>query len=63
LVRLVKFNFTNGTVSVVGNVVFMRWLVGDLGLPLVVANVLAIAACGVINFVVSDRVVFRRCEG
>ena len=29
------------------------------GVPVMVANILAIAACGLVNFVVSDRMVFR----
>jgi dolichol-phosphate mannosyltransferase len=62
LVRLVRFHLTNGAVSLVGNAVAMRWLVGDLHFPLVPANLIAIAACCLLNFLLSDRVVFTRCE-
>jgi dolichol-phosphate mannosyltransferase len=60
--RLLRFHLTNGAVSLVGNAVMMRWLVGDLGVPILPANVAAIAACGLVNFVLGDRLVFTRCE-
>lgn len=59
--RLLSFNLTTGGVSLLGNVVLMRWLVGEAHLPVLPANLLAITGCWVLNFVVSDRVVFRRC--
>jgi dolichol-phosphate mannosyltransferase len=59
LTRLVKFNATNGLLSIVGNLVLMQALVGGLGLNYLVANVLTIAVCSVVNFVVSDRFVFQ----
>ena len=61
--RLLRFHITNGAVSLVGNALMMRWLVGELGLPVLPANIAAIAACGVLNFVLGDRLVFTRCEG
>ena len=63
LARLVRFHLTSGAVSLVGNAVAMRWLVGELHLPVIPANLIAIAACWLLNFVLSDRVVFTRCEG
>ncbi len=62
LVRLLKFNFSNGAISILGNILLMRWFVGEFRLPVVIANLLAIALCGLANFVVGDRFVFRRCE-
>jgi putative flippase GtrA len=59
LTRLVKFNATNGLLSIVGNLVLMQVLVGGLGMNYLVANVLTIAVCSVVNFVVSDRFVFQ----
>lgn len=59
--RLIGFNLTNGAVSLLGNVVLMRWLVGEAHLPVLPANLLAITGCWVLNFLVSDRVVFRGC--
>src|SRR2546423_12737496 len=45
--RLVKFNITNGAVSLVGNVIFMSVLVGYLGLPIAIAYVTSVAACAI----------------
>lgn len=56
--RLVKFNITNGAVSITGNLIFMSLLVGHLGLPIVGANVLSVAACSICNFFLADRVAF-----
>lgn len=53
-----RFALANGAVSLVGNLILMAALVGAVGLPPVPANALAIAACGVVNFELGDRVVF-----
>ena len=58
MVRLVRFHLTNGAVSLVGNVVLMRGLVGAMHVPVIPANLIAITACWLLNFVLSDRVVF-----
>ena len=60
--RLLRFHLANGAVSLVGNALMMRWLVGELRLPVLPANIAAIAACGVLNFLLGDRLVFTRCE-
>jgi dolichol-phosphate mannosyltransferase len=60
--RLLRFHLANGAVSLLGNALLMRWLVGELLLPVLPANLLAIAACGVLNFLLGDRLVFTRCE-
>lgn len=57
--RLLRFNLTTGATSILGNVVLMRLLVGQAHLPPVAANLVTIAACSLLNFLVSDRVVFR----
>lgn len=59
LTRLVRFNLTTGAVSILGNLVFMRLLVGTLHLHYFFANLLTIAACSILNFVASDRFVFQ----
>lgn len=59
IIRFTKFNLTTGAFSILGNVAFMRLLVGLAHLPYLAANLATIATCSVINFVVSDRVVFR----
>ena len=59
---LAAFHLTNGLVSIVGNVLLMRLFVGQLRIPYFVANVLAIAMCGLANFVLADRVAFRNSQ-
>jgi putative flippase GtrA len=58
LARFAKFNLTTWIVSIAGNLVLMRAFVGGIGMNYLVANLLTIATCSVVNFVVSDRVVF-----
>ena len=58
--RLLRFNLTNGGLSILGNLILMRLLVGRLHLNYVVANLLTIAACSLANFLVSHRFVFIR---
>ena len=58
LVRLAKFNASNGAVSLVGNLVLMRLLVGELKLNYVASNVVAIILCSLVNFLLGDRFVF-----
>ena len=59
LIRLIRFNATNGAVSILGNLLLMRLLVGKVGLNYVIANLLAISVCALVNFLVSDRFVFE----
>lgn len=56
--RLWRFHALNGAVSLAGNLVLMRGLVGAAGLPPVAANLIAVAACSLVNFAASDRAVF-----
>ena len=56
--RLLKFNITNGAVSITGNLVFMSILVGRAGLPIAGANVASVAACSICNFFLADRIAF-----
>jgi len=57
--RLLRFNITTGAVSIAGNLLFMRLLVGGMRLRPVIANLASIALCSILNFLVSDRWVFR----
>lgn len=57
--RLLKFNSTTGVVSIGGNVILMRLLVGEAGFRPMIANIVTIASCSLLNFLVSDRAVFR----
>jgi putative flippase GtrA len=59
LVRLAKFNASNGAVSIVGNLVLMRLLVGKLKFNYVVSNCVAIVVCSLLNFLLGDRFVFE----
>ena len=62
LLRFLRFNIANGLVSIAGNMAFMYVLVGKLRVPFLAANLIAIAACALINFFLSDRVVFTTSE-
>lgn len=57
LSRLLKFNFTTGSFSVVGNVIFTK-LLSDAGCGYLLANAAAIVLCSIINFLLNDRLVF-----
>ena len=57
--RLLRFNVTTGGVSIAGNLLFMRLLVGGMHLRPLIANLASIALCSILNFLVSDRWVFR----
>ena len=59
LLRLAKFNASNGAVSMVGNLALMRLLVGEVKFNYVASNVIAIVICSLVNFVLSDRFVFE----
>jgi putative flippase GtrA len=60
LARLARFNLSNGGVSIVGNLLLMRLLVGELHLNYMLANLVAVAVCSLVNFLLSDRLVFQR---
>jgi putative flippase GtrA len=62
LIRLAKFNATNGAISIVGNLVMMRLLVGKLRFNYILANCAAIMVCSLVNFLLSDRLVFEADE-
>lgn len=57
---LLRFHLSNGLISLLGNLLLMRWLVGFLHLHVMVANLSTITICWLANFVASDRWVFRR---
>jgi len=60
LIRFLKFNASNGGVSIVGNLLIMRALVGQFHMQYMLANLIAIAICSLINFLLSDWLVFER---
>ena len=57
--RLWRFHASNGLISLAGNLLLMRLLVGLLGLPVLSSNLLAVLLCALVNFTASDRFVFR----
>jgi putative flippase GtrA len=56
--RMLRFHLSNGAISIFGSLLLMRWLVGRLGIGVLLGNLLTIAACSVGNFLASDRWVF-----
>jgi putative flippase GtrA len=58
--RLFRFHVGNGLVSIAGNLALMRLLTGSLHLNKYPAAALAIGACALANFAVSEWFVFRR---
>lgn len=58
--RLARFNLSTGLISILGNLLLMRALVGHLHFHYMLANMVAIGTCSLVNFLVSDQVVFRK---
>ena len=59
LPRLVRFNLTNGAVSILGNLALMKVMVGFGHMNYLLANGIAITLCSVANFLVSNEWVFE----
>jgi len=59
-VRLLCFNLSSGLISIAGNLLLMRLFAGHLRLPYLLANVLSIASCALLNFVAAERLVFSK---
>lgn len=55
---LLRFNATTGAMSLAGNLVSMFLLVGGLRLDPHASNLIAIGLCSLVNFALSDRIVF-----
>ena len=60
VLRFVRFNLTNGAVSILGNLALMRVMVGEGNMNYLVANAIAIALCSITNFLVSEQWVFGK---
>lgn len=58
VLRLLRFHAGNGVISIAGNLALMRLFAGGLGMPILIANGLAIAICSVANFAASEWFVF-----
>jgi putative flippase GtrA len=57
--RLARFHLMNGAVSLAGNLALTAFLSGVLHIDAVAANLIAIVACSLINFVASEALVFK----
>ena len=58
--RLMRFHVTNGLISIAANLILMWVFVSRLHLHYFLANIIAIATCSILNFLASDRIVFRK---
>jgi len=58
--RLVRFNLTNGAVSILGNLALMKVMVGQGHMNYLLANAIAITLCSLANFLVSETWVFAK---
>jgi len=58
LARFLRFNGSTALISVGGNLALMALLAGYLGLPLLPANLLAVVALSLLNYLSADRLVF-----
>ena len=59
LPRLLRFNLTNGAVSILGNLALMKLMVGLGHMNYLIASGVAIALCSLANFLVSEEWVFE----
>jgi putative flippase GtrA len=60
VMRLLRFNLANGGVSLAGGAALMALLVIVFGVHYLVANLVTVVACSVVNYLASDRWVFTR---
>jgi len=58
--RWLAFHASNGAVSVAANVAITGPVMQVTGLSVVAANIVAVGAASLVNFVASDRLVFKR---
>jgi putative flippase GtrA len=58
--RLLRFNLSTGLLSIAGNLVLMDLFVRQLQLHWMPANLAAIGACSIFNFLVSHCFIFQR---
>ena len=56
---LLRFHLSNGLISLIGNLLLMKRLVGFLHWPIIAANAITIVLCWAANYLASDRWVFR----
>ncbi len=56
--RFVRFNLTNGAVSLAGNASLVALLTDWMNVPYIAANLAGIAVCCILNFLLSELFVF-----
>ena len=56
--RLLSFHLSSGLISLLGNLLVMRWLVGYAHASVLLANLLAISSCFAANFLASEFWIF-----
>jgi putative flippase GtrA len=56
--RFVRFNLTNGAVSLAGNASIVALLTDWMNVPYIAANVAGITVCCILNFLLSELFVF-----
>jgi putative flippase GtrA len=57
--RWLSFNASTGLISVISNVCVTTAIMMFTGLPVLPSNLIAVVAASLVNFVLSDRLVFR----
>lgn len=63
LARLLRFNLTNGAISMLGNLALMKIAVAFGHINYLAANGIAILVCSLLNFLVSNAYVFDEPHG
>jgi putative flippase GtrA len=58
ITQLLRFHLSNGLVSLLGNLTLMRLFVHSMHAPILFANALTIACCGLANFLLAHHYVF-----
>jgi putative flippase GtrA len=58
--QLLRFQLSNGLVSLLGNLLLMRILVQGARLPVLPSNAVAILCCSILNFYIGDRWAFAQ---
>ncbi len=56
--RLLRFHASSGLISMLGNLVLMRMLVGEAHVPVLIANVVAVLSCSIPNYFLGNTWVF-----
>lgn len=60
MARAGRFQITNGGISIFGNVLITTFFHHRLGLPVLAANLAAVAICAAFNFIASEWLVFKK---